>query len=136
MTPEHHAEAILRAAEPAAFMYSRDGTYSRIHKSQQPSRYNGWNERPLYTAEAILAAVREAVEAKWLPITDEVKDGRDVLLFYPLEGLNPDYHPQRVIGHWNAGIGAWVFQARAVRGYSPVYQPTHYQPLPTPPRGE
>jgi hypothetical protein len=45
----HRQSSVPVQGEPVAWMYSRDGTYSRIHKSQQPSRYHGWTETPLYT---------------------------------------------------------------------------------------
>lgn len=74
----------------------------------------------------------------WRDIASAPKDGRDVLLFYPLEGLNHDVHPQVIIGCWsearlNPRLSAWVFQARAFRSYSDHYQPTHWMPLPSAP---
>jgi len=127
MTPEHHAEAILRAATPAAFMYSRDGTYSRIHKSQQPSRYHGWTESPLYTAEAILAAVREAMEAErkaiadWL-MADAVKNADEVRSLNARKKLTPIMSAE-----WDAMVQTKAGVAGAIeRG----------EHLPTPPRGE
>lgn len=76
----------------------------------------------------------------WRPIETAPKDGTDVLLFYPLDGLRHDWNPKIVIGHWRHFESAtdenWVFQSRAVRGYSPTYQPTHWMPLPMAPTGE
>lgn len=74
----------------------------------------------------------------WQPIETAPRDGTDVLLFYPLEGLRHDWNPQVVIAGWRdysraPQLSGWVFQSRGVRGYSATFQPTHWQPLPTPP---
>jgi len=69
----------------------------------------------------------------WNDISTAPRDGRDILLFFPLEGLNHDWSPQTIIGYWRSNINYWVFQNRAVRGYSEQYQPTHWMPLPDPP---
>jgi hypothetical protein len=72
----------------------------------------------------------------WQPIETAPLDGTDVLLFFPLEGLNHKHSPQVIIASWRP-LGryghSWVFQNRAVRGYSSEYLPTHWQPLPAPP---
>lgn len=72
----------------------------------------------------------------WRPIPDDAKSGDDVLLYFPLEGLG-ETNPRRVIGYWKvkpSGGGEWVFQNRAYRGYSEIYQPTHWMPLPEEPK--
>lgn len=63
----------------------------------------------------------------WQPIETAPKDGSDVLLFYA--EVYGQTH-QVIIGHWNPR-GFWVWQHRAVRGYS--YEPTHWMPLPPAP---
>jgi hypothetical protein len=64
----HRQASVPVQGEPVAWMYSRDGTYSRIHKSQQPSRYHGWTETPLYThapteRERVLLEALKAAES-------------------------------------------------------------------------
>lgn len=81
-------------------------------------------------------ALAEAADGPWLPIDDASRNGDDVLLHFPLEGLS-DIHPRIVIGRWRADAaspigGSWVFQNRAYRGYSDAYQPDRYQPLAPP----
>ena len=77
----------------------------------------------------------KSARAIWQDISTAPKDGTDVLLYFPLEGLSSDW-PKRIIAHWRAidgERGHWVWQARAFRSYSEEYQPTHWQPLPAPP---
>ena len=129
----HHADAILRAAEPAAFMYERkpDAWPSdckpvltlTAFPHDDPAR-PFWTEQPLYTAEAILSAVREAMEAKWLPIEQATKDGSSILACWADMGGSPE------VVYWDEHCGEWT-----VMGFA-VQTPTHYQPLPAPPRGE
>lgn len=69
----------------------------------------------------------------WQPIETAPKDGTDVFLFFPLEGLDHEVFATRVIASHRGGH--WVFQGRAVRGYSDALQPTHWMPLPSPPNG-
>jgi len=80
-------------------------------------------------------ALATAASAKgpWMAIDDDARSGEDVLLYFPLEGL-ADHNPRIVIGRWRRDAaqpagGHWVFQNRAVRGYSDGFQPTHWQPL-------
>lgn len=71
---------------------------------------------------------------EWQPIETAPKDGSDVLLYFPLEGLKG--WSRVVICHWRTigdERGHWVWQDRAVRGYSDAYKPTHWMPLPEPP---
>jgi len=81
-------------------------------------------------ARALLAE-RERATA-WQPIETAPKDGTEVLLFFPLDGLDLRVWPQRIIAEYRHGL--WVWQGRAVRGYSESYQPTHWMPLPQEPR--
>lgn len=78
-------------------------------------------------------ALADAASGPWMAIDDTARSGEDVLLYFPLEGL-ADHNPRIVIGRWRKDAasplgGHWVFQNRAVRGYSDGYQPTHWQPL-------
>ena len=79
-----------------------------------------WNRR---------AASPEGGET-WRPIETAPKDETDVLLYFPLTEL-PQYWDRIIIARFHDGH--WVWQGRAVRGYSDAYQPTHWQPLPDPP---
>jgi hypothetical protein len=109
---EHHAEAILRAAGIG------------------PLRAFSSDRR-----EAILAAVREAMEPKWLPITDEVKDGRQIIVWSNRYGGRP------VIAWWDTDkyakkpIPRFITLDRSY-GARDLFDVAIYQPLPTPPRGE
>lgn len=74
----------------------------------------------------------------WQPIETAPRDGSDVLLFFPLDGLDHRNHARTVICFWRLNetypaTSGWVFQGRAVRAYSSIYQPTHWMPLPEPP---
>lgn len=91
----------------------------------------GWERR----VAAILAALPLDGREDWRPIKTAPRDGTDVILFFPLEGLNHDFNPQTIIASWRkTGRGmSWIFQNRGVRGYSDCFQPTHWQPLPAPP---
>jgi hypothetical protein len=47
---------------------------------------------------------------------DHLRDGRDVLIHFDLQDLS-DVHSR---------INVWIWQNRATRAYSDVYQPTHF----------
>lgn len=90
-----------------------------------------WFSKVLYVTPAV-------VPEGWRTIESAPKDGSDVLLYFPLEGLSKDFDCV-IICYWREasdnhnGRGHWVWQSRAVRGYSDEYQPTHWQPLPAAP---
>jgi hypothetical protein len=110
-TPKHHAEAILRAATPAAFKCEREGYPSEtIFRTKARSFGDGWTKTPLYTAEAILSAVREAMEAE-----------RKAVVAYLLGPSRIDYEASGSQEHFSW----WVADA--------IERGLH---LPTPPRGE
>jgi len=114
----HHAEAILRAATPAGWMLKSSGErYIWPNKPQGLVLSGPQRLEPLYTAEAILAAVREAMEAKWLPIEDAPRDLTWLLCWGP-----------------DAGHGVFRLTPNMEWAEEPEY--THFRPLPTPPRGE
>ena len=122
----HHAEAILRAATPDAYLYENAATgeikIRGLIERIGDRRLEGWNEHPLYTAEAILAAVREAMEPKWLPIESAPHSEHHPILVWngvEVTGAAP----------WEGGWADWMHDWMDPR-------PTHWQPLPTPPRGE
>jgi hypothetical protein len=103
MTPEHHAEAILRAA----------GSSLRHYEAR--------------TREAILAAVREAMEAErkavvdWLR-DDAIKTADEVRSLHARKKLTP-----LMSAEWDAMVQTKAGVAGAIeRG----------EHLPTPPRGE
>jgi hypothetical protein len=56
------------------------------------------------------------------------KDGTDIWLYFPLEGLDSGWH-NVVACHWNSESKLWTFKSRAYRSYSREYQPTHWQLL-------
>ena len=106
-TPEHHAEAILRAAKMAPF-----------------------DAQTMSSHPKVLSAVREAMEPKWLPITDEVKDGRRIVVSNNRGVFTVEWDSAWSDGWWICPDGK--HDDRPLRGD----EPTHYQPLPTPPRGD
>lgn len=63
--------------------------------------------------------------SKWQDIKTAPKDGRPVLLD------NPDWHSRVMRGAWDAHQVAW-----RVHGFGgcPATQPTHWMPLPEPPK--
>jgi hypothetical protein len=85
--------------------------------------------------DTIEALARDKGRLRWQPIETAPKDGRDVLLYFPLDGLS-DRHAKTVIAYWSESplMGPrWTFQMRAARAYSDAYQPTHWMPLPDAP---
>jgi len=130
MNTEHHAEAILRAAEPAAWLYRNSEGHACV-QFVQGLMGDGWTEEPLYTAEAILAAVREAMEAKWQSI-ETAPTMKTILLWRDTssEGFS---NWDMATGH-KSSDGSLYWQNKAIPPWDP--QPTHWLPLPTPPRGE
>lgn len=77
--------------------------------------------------------IRELSSPTWQPIETAPKDGGDVLLFWPLDGLDHAAFSRIKIGWWSERQSDWIWQDRAVRTYSEP--PTHWQPLPAPPVG-
>lgn len=64
----------------------------------------------------------------WQPIETVPKDGRDIWLYFPLEGLNKSWERVKAC-HWNKEIELWTWMNRAYRSYSREYEPTYWQPL-------
>jgi hypothetical protein len=110
-TPEHHAEAILRAAKMAPF-----------------------DAQTMLSHPKVLSAVREAMEPKWLPIESAPKDGTFIFTFFQktYERGQPDYF---AVVKWGQDIEGWG-DFGWLENEKLVGDPTHWQPLPTPPRGE
>ena len=104
------------------------------HDNMTPTERAVWEAgltaKKFIAEEKAKVALSAALAAMWQPIETAPKDGRDVLLWYPLEGLSDTF--ERVLpAHW--AHENWVFQGRAFRGYSQAYQPTHWMPLPPAP---
>lgn len=57
------------------------------------------------------------------------KDGSNIWLYFPLEGLDINHWVRVMSCHWNPETELWVWQGRAYRSYSREYQPTHWQLL-------
>jgi hypothetical protein len=70
----------------------------------------------------------------WREIESAPKDGSEIVLYFPLEGLSEN-HPHILICYWSDHQQTWIWQGRAVRSYSLPYQPTFWRPLPSPPSG-
>jgi len=110
----HHAEAILRAA----------GSSLRHYDPR--------------TREAILAAVREAV-GEWLPIEQAPKDGMPILTCRMGESVS--WFNYTTVGGYAEPPEAAYWDEHTER-FQPFqrphdeWNPTHWLPLPTPPRGE
>lgn len=82
-------------------------------------------------AKAVAAVVR--AESQWQPIETAPRDGTDVLIYVP-------YYPDgaRIETGWFSSKGYWESYSRLYAGehHSPLcrLQPTHWQPLPEPPK--
>jgi len=113
----HHAEAILRAA----------GSSLRHYEAR--------------TREAILAAVREAMGAQWLPIESAPKDGSRIIIAVTGGMYGAKVHEAYfcIDGEW--GSDWWLAATQPSDYYiGPISdimhgEISHWQPLPTPPRG-
>jgi hypothetical protein len=68
--------------------------------------------------------------SRWQPIESAPKDGTAVLIFVPDMGNWPD-RPTIVTAFWNGGLG-WCDNAMV--GCQTYGRPTHWMPLPAPPR--
>ena len=69
----------------------------------------------------------------WKPIETAPKTGESILAYFPLEGLSSRF-PRRCIVYWSDSQRDWIFSGRAASGYSEGYNPTHWMPLPEPPK--
>jgi hypothetical protein len=91
----------------------------------------GYQERssdPIVRSSAMNDVADKPGDITWHPVEEmreELRDGRNVLLKYDL-GILSDYHERIIIGKWSKKLKVWVWQMRAVRAYSDIYQPTHY----------
>ncbi len=75
-----------------------------------------------------------ALEAQqWQPIDDDAKTGKPVLAYFPLEGLADSWCRVVPVIYYDKD-DVWNFAGRAASNFSREYQPTHYMPLPTPPK--
>jgi hypothetical protein len=84
---------------------------------------------------AIIAALKVA-PSPWRPIAEAPRDGTEVDLFgYPLEASS---QPVRIAdAHWHCGDWlVWDNMGNDEPRWRPVWNPTHFQPLPTPPSDE
>lgn len=71
--------------------------------------------------------------SEWKTIDSAPKDGTTILAFYPLDGLSNSWC--RVVPvFWASRPQQWIFASRAASGFSAAYLPTHWQPLPEPPK--
>ena len=61
------------------------------------------------------------------------RDGRDILAWFPLEGLGPDWC-RCVPVYWSKQEQRWNFAGRAASGFSKTYEPSHWAEI-TPPTG-
>lgn len=71
-------------------------------------------------------------EQGWRDISSAPRDGTEILVYFPLDGLNKHW-ARRVPVVWTGS--EWAHTGRS-GGYSHAYQPTHWQPLPPPPTAE
>lgn len=63
---------------------------------------------------------------KWQPIETAPKDGTCVLLFEPCQPIGASME----VGWYDSGLGAWYSMSGC------ALKPTHWLPLPEPPKGE
>jgi hypothetical protein len=156
MTPEHHAEAILRQLDRAierimgVEIEAMDGDNLAVvlcshfddNDGSEPNDC-GWSQTAVNAYEEIkqeiagkfvpvrediLSAVREAMEAKWLPIETAPRDGSWFMAYWPVQTFEDRVQTtQWLQGDWRFVDASDFMDDR---------QPTHWLPLPTPPRGE
>ena len=69
--------------------------------------------------------------AKWEDIEDAPKDGTKVLIFYPTT-INKSVPGWVIRSEFDKGVGLWVFDEKS--RLSGDYAPTHFMPIPNPPR--
>jgi uncharacterized protein DUF551 len=101
-----------------AYVYGLEGAISLI-KSK------------MHSMEEDIAQNEESVEG-WQPIETAPKDGSNIMLYYPLEGLDKSWE-RIVFCYWSERENNWVWSGRACRTFSRGFQPTHWMPLPEPP---
>lgn len=86
-------------------------------------------------AKAVIRSYVKALsESGWRDITTAPKDGTTILAYFPLDGLTGNWC--RIVPVQFHGSNGWIFASRAASGFSRDYQPTHWQPLPTPPEAK
>jgi len=79
---EHHAEAILRAAKPSAWIFRGPNGEEELHPSfvRTGDEPKDWTETPLYPASAILDAVQaeRAAIVAWLQDPDTIVENMNL----------------------------------------------------------
>jgi hypothetical protein len=88
-------------------------------------------------ARAVVDMDAEIKASAWQPIETAPRDGTTVLLFgtqLPFDELRRLKIPFVFSGYWDEMDGAWCSDGTTWRG--PFYTPTHWQPLPPPPRDD
>lgn len=105
------------------------------NQEQRVANFHVKQEAENWAITAWNARIPDPRVAEWRSIDSAPKDGTDLLLFFPLEGLDHRHHAQRVICCWRENkaypaLSGWVFQGRAVRSYSDGFEPTHWMLLP------
>jgi len=76
--------------------------------------------------DTILALLDKEIDGGWQPIDTAPKDGTRVLLYDPYNGVGDGYYCNIRWWHYECGDD-W---------YSEEWNPTHWMPLPTTPKGE
>jgi len=80
-----------------------------------------------------LAALTKQEPSGWRPIERAPKDG-SLILLYQSGCWTEDVKPcDAEVGYWNDDCKAW---SSAIAGAEDYHGPTHWQPLPDPPKGE
>ena len=120
MTPE---ELLKEVGEPFGYMIPHYADYPDVFfKHPLPKGYSALMARTkLYTSNQVAAAIAKAEQrvAEWQPIETAPKDGSFILLATP-KGRIAD-------GFWSLVYGVWSWPYVMV-------EPTHWMPLPTPPK--
>lgn len=101
----------------------------RLRRDARRASRSYWDMRDALREEDVRLKAEEPMMSNWKPIETAPKDGTEVLLYWPLEGLG-DLHSKIKIGSWHSD--AWGWQDRFCRSYTDA--PTHWQPLPDPPK--
>ncbi|OYW47625.1 MAG: hypothetical protein B7X92_10345 [Novosphingobium sp. 17-62-9] len=120
-------QSILRGVTPAGWMYEREGQTFTSHNpgSIMFMESDGWTKKRLFDEDQLLAAVREAVAGKWLPIESAPVDTM-ITLYCP--GMEPDVSVGCQDEEGWFMVEADLMQSRC--------HPVAWQPLPTAPQGD
>ena len=119
MTRTEALEAVAEAAR---------ALYDRCAKAEDDGYRSRERQYAINMLKPFLAAL-DAASDEWRAITDAQKDGTEYLIGW--FELPRQYHIEAAF--WHSTHGAWCSRTQLFTK-DPGWQPTHYRPLPAPPR--